>query len=69
VIKVYRKWILQEKPSFMTEPDKISQEDEVDAVTGEPRSTESARSSSSEPRVEAIWDRLTHGTLWGVLQD
>uniref|UniRef100_A0A8C5B2Y3 Ral GTPase activating protein catalytic subunit alpha 2 n=1 Tax=Gadus morhua TaxID=8049 RepID=A0A8C5B2Y3_GADMO len=32
VIKVYRKWILQEKPSFMTEPDKISQEDEVDAV-------------------------------------
>ena len=44
-------------------------EDEVDAVTGEPRSTESARSSSSEPRVEAIWDRLTHGTLWGVLQD
>ncbi|KAM7403860.1 hypothetical protein PAMA_004335 [Pampus argenteus] len=30
VIKVYRKWLLQEKPSFMTEPDKTTQEDEVD---------------------------------------
>ncbi|KAM6968733.1 ral GTPase-activating protein subunit alpha-2 isoform 3-T3 [Tautogolabrus adspersus] len=30
VIKVYRKWILQEKPSFMTEPDKKTQIDEVD---------------------------------------
>ncbi|XP_042356345.1 ral GTPase-activating protein subunit alpha-2 isoform X2 [Plectropomus leopardus] len=30
VIKVYRKWILQEKPSFMTEPEKTTQEDEVD---------------------------------------
>uniref|UniRef100_A0A673BZU2 Rap-GAP domain-containing protein n=1 Tax=Sphaeramia orbicularis TaxID=375764 RepID=A0A673BZU2_9TELE len=30
VIKVYRKWILQEKPCFMTEPDKRTQEDEVD---------------------------------------
>ncbi|XP_054652861.1 ral GTPase-activating protein subunit alpha-2 isoform X6 [Dunckerocampus dactyliophorus] len=33
VIKVYRTWILQEKPSFMTEPDKIIQEDEVDDGT------------------------------------
>nr|XP_020464210.1 ral GTPase-activating protein subunit alpha-2 isoform X3 [Monopterus albus] len=30
VIKVYRKWILQEKPNFMTEPDKTAQEDEID---------------------------------------
>ncbi|KAM4723502.1 ral GTPase-activating protein subunit alpha-2 isoform 2-T2 [Anableps anableps] len=30
VIKVYRKWILQEKPIFMTEPDPTTQEDEVD---------------------------------------
>ncbi|KAM4542000.1 ral GTPase-activating protein subunit alpha-2 isoform 6-T6 [Odontesthes bonariensis] len=30
VIKVYRKWILQGKPNFMTEPDKTRQEDEVD---------------------------------------
>ncbi|XP_061551376.1 ral GTPase-activating protein subunit alpha-2 isoform X5 [Phycodurus eques] len=33
VIKVYRTWILQEKPSFMTEPDKTAQEDEVDDST------------------------------------
>ncbi|XP_030299516.1 ral GTPase-activating protein subunit alpha-2 isoform X4 [Sparus aurata] len=30
VIKVYRKWILQEKPGFMTEPDTTTQGDEVD---------------------------------------
>ncbi|XP_053700335.1 ral GTPase-activating protein subunit alpha-2 isoform X3 [Synchiropus splendidus] len=30
VIKVYRKWILQEKPNFMAEPDKSPQDDEVD---------------------------------------
>ncbi|XP_044023904.1 ral GTPase-activating protein subunit alpha-2 isoform X2 [Siniperca chuatsi] len=30
VIKVYRKWILQEKPSFMTEPNTTTQIDEVD---------------------------------------
>ncbi|CAJ1073907.1 ral GTPase-activating protein subunit alpha-2 isoform X2 [Xyrichtys novacula] len=34
VIKVYRKWILQEKPSFMTEPDKNTQMDEVDDSSG-----------------------------------
>uniref|UniRef100_A0A3Q3FCJ0 Ral GTPase activating protein catalytic subunit alpha 2 n=1 Tax=Labrus bergylta TaxID=56723 RepID=A0A3Q3FCJ0_9LABR len=33
VIKVYRKWILQEKPSFMTEPDKNTQKDEVDDMS------------------------------------
>uniref|UniRef100_A0AAQ5XRL2 Rap-GAP domain-containing protein n=1 Tax=Amphiprion ocellaris TaxID=80972 RepID=A0AAQ5XRL2_AMPOC len=30
VITVYRKWILQDKPSFMTEPERATQEDEVD---------------------------------------
>ncbi|XP_077945941.1 ral GTPase-activating protein subunit alpha-2 isoform X7 [Gasterosteus aculeatus] len=30
VIQVYRKWILLEKPSFMMEPEKSTQEDEVD---------------------------------------
>ncbi|XP_024860762.1 ral GTPase-activating protein subunit alpha-2 isoform X3 [Kryptolebias marmoratus] len=30
VTKVYRKWILQEKPVFMSEPDKTTPEDEVD---------------------------------------
>lgn len=29
VIKVYRKWILQEKPRFMTEPERTAR-DEVD---------------------------------------
>ncbi|XP_077394615.1 ral GTPase-activating protein subunit alpha-2 isoform X4 [Festucalex cinctus] len=33
VIKVYRMWILQEKPGFMTEPDKTAQEDDVDDGT------------------------------------
>ncbi|XP_061650254.1 ral GTPase-activating protein subunit alpha-2 isoform X8 [Phyllopteryx taeniolatus] len=33
VIQVYRTWILQEKPSFMTEPDQTAQEDEVDDST------------------------------------
>ncbi|XP_029973581.1 ral GTPase-activating protein subunit alpha-2 isoform X4 [Salarias fasciatus] len=39
VIKVYRKWILQEKPAFMTEPDKTAREDEVE--------------TSSEQRISA----------------
>ncbi|XP_068195740.1 ral GTPase-activating protein subunit alpha-2 isoform X2 [Antennarius striatus] len=30
VIKVYRKWILQEKPGFMMEPEAITETDEVD---------------------------------------
>uniref|UniRef100_I3JN11 Ral GTPase activating protein catalytic subunit alpha 2 n=1 Tax=Oreochromis niloticus TaxID=8128 RepID=I3JN11_ORENI len=29
VIKVYRKWLLQEKPSFMAEPDRTAREDEM----------------------------------------
>ncbi|XP_015252228.1 PREDICTED: ral GTPase-activating protein subunit alpha-2 isoform X6 [Cyprinodon variegatus] len=33
VIKVYRKWILQERPIFMNEPDPTTQEDEVDENT------------------------------------
>lgn len=33
VIKVYRKWILQEKPAFMTEPDKSAQEDESEDMS------------------------------------
>ncbi|CAL8285950.1 unnamed protein product [Lota lota] len=48
VIKVYRKWILQEKPSFMTEPDKSSQEDEVDVaeIPGHKRSSSWGRTYS-----------------------
>ncbi|XP_049918670.1 ral GTPase-activating protein subunit alpha-2 isoform X6 [Epinephelus moara] len=40
VIKVYRKWILQEKPSFMTEPETTTQEDEVDQRSEQILSTE-----------------------------
>ncbi|TMS21207.1 Ral GTPase-activating protein subunit alpha-2, partial [Larimichthys crocea] len=40
VIKVYRKWILQEKPSFMTEPDTTTRRDEVDDSSEQTLSTE-----------------------------
>ncbi|XP_067336151.1 ral GTPase-activating protein subunit alpha-2 isoform X3 [Channa argus] len=40
VIKVYRKWILQEKPSFMTEPETTTQGDEVDDSSEQILSTE-----------------------------
>lgn len=30
VIKVYRKWILQEKPTFMTEPEKTAHDEETE---------------------------------------
>ncbi|KAL2099141.1 hypothetical protein ACEWY4_005621 [Coilia grayii] len=33
VIKVYRKWILQDRPVFMTEPEKSSQEDETEDLS------------------------------------
>uniref|UniRef100_A0A3Q2XZM8 Ral GTPase activating protein catalytic subunit alpha 2 n=1 Tax=Hippocampus comes TaxID=109280 RepID=A0A3Q2XZM8_HIPCM len=48
VIKVYRMWILQEKPSFMTEPDKTAQDDEVDGSTdhGHKRSSSWGRTYS-----------------------
>uniref|UniRef100_A0AAX7V6Z1 Rap-GAP domain-containing protein n=1 Tax=Astatotilapia calliptera TaxID=8154 RepID=A0AAX7V6Z1_ASTCA len=40
VIKVYRKWLLQEKPSFMAEPDRTAREDEVDECSEQIISTE-----------------------------
>ncbi|CAI5695251.1 ral GTPase-activating protein subunit alpha-2 isoform X7 [Oreochromis niloticus] len=40
VIKVYRKWLLQEKPSFMAEPDRTAREDEVDECSQQIISTE-----------------------------
>lgn len=42
VIKVYRKWILQEKPGFMTEPDKEHPADEVEGATEQTLSTENS---------------------------
>uniref|UniRef100_A0A668ARC0 Ral GTPase activating protein catalytic subunit alpha 2 n=1 Tax=Myripristis murdjan TaxID=586833 RepID=A0A668ARC0_9TELE len=46
VIRVYRKWILQEKPTFMTEPDKCSQEDETLESHGHKRSSSWGRTYS-----------------------
>ncbi|XP_075964091.1 ral GTPase-activating protein subunit alpha-2 isoform X4 [Anarhichas minor] len=40
VIKVYRKWILLDKPGFMTEPEKTAPEDEVDDRSEQTLSTE-----------------------------
>ncbi|XP_031703007.1 ral GTPase-activating protein subunit alpha-2 isoform X6 [Anarrhichthys ocellatus] len=40
VIKVYRKWILLDKPGFMTEPEKAAPEDEVDDRSEQTLSTE-----------------------------
>ncbi|XP_046869757.1 ral GTPase-activating protein subunit alpha-2 isoform X1 [Hypomesus transpacificus] len=40
VIKVYRKWILQDKPTFMREPEKSSQEEEVEESPEELLKTE-----------------------------
>ncbi|KAK9533453.1 hypothetical protein VZT92_008570 [Zoarces viviparus] len=40
VIKVYRKWILLDKPGFMTEPEKTALEDEVDDRSEQTLSTE-----------------------------
>ncbi|XP_078145493.1 ral GTPase-activating protein subunit alpha-2 isoform X3 [Centroberyx gerrardi] len=75
VIKVYRKWILQEKPSFMTEPDKSSQEDEVDDSSEQMLSTEADnvhaqtleshghRRSSSWGRTYSFSSAISRGCL------
>ncbi|XP_023255660.1 ral GTPase-activating protein subunit alpha-2 [Seriola lalandi dorsalis] len=61
VIKVYRKWILQEKPSFMTEPDTTAQEDEVDDSSEQILSTETnsmhAQTESHGHRRSSSWGR------------
>ncbi|XP_040916104.1 ral GTPase-activating protein subunit alpha-2 isoform X4 [Toxotes jaculatrix] len=61
VIKVYRKWILQEKPSFMTEPDTTTQEDEVDHSSEQILSAETksmhAQAESHGHRRSSSWGR------------
>lgn len=42
VIKVYRKWILLEKPCFMTEPDTHNRRDEVDDSSEQTLNTENS---------------------------
>uniref|UniRef100_A0A673BWM1 Rap-GAP domain-containing protein n=1 Tax=Sphaeramia orbicularis TaxID=375764 RepID=A0A673BWM1_9TELE len=68
VIKVYRKWILQEKPCFMTEPDKRTQEDEVDescvqTVSTETNSIHGHRRSSSWGRTYSFSSAINRGFL------
>ncbi|XP_036927989.1 ral GTPase-activating protein subunit alpha-2 isoform X1 [Acanthopagrus latus] len=61
VIKVYRKWILQEKPGFMTEPDTATQGDEVDdseqTLTTETNSMHAQTSQSHGHRRTSSWGR------------
>ncbi|XP_069392458.1 ral GTPase-activating protein subunit alpha-2 isoform X2 [Paralichthys olivaceus] len=73
VIKVYRKWILQEKPGFMTEPDKTTQEDEVDDSSEQTLNTETNnihvqeshghRRSSSWGRTYSFSSAISRGFL------
>uniref|UniRef100_A0A3B4A9C5 Ral GTPase activating protein, alpha subunit 2 (catalytic) n=1 Tax=Periophthalmus magnuspinnatus TaxID=409849 RepID=A0A3B4A9C5_9GOBI len=60
VIRVYRKWILQEKPSFMTEPEKNTQGDEVDEGTVE---NLGHRRSSSWGRTYSFSSAINRGFL------
>uniref|UniRef100_A0A8D0AN30 Ral GTPase activating protein catalytic subunit alpha 2 n=1 Tax=Sander lucioperca TaxID=283035 RepID=A0A8D0AN30_SANLU len=46
VIKVYRKWILQDKPDFMTEPETTTQKDEAVESHGHRRSSSWGRTYS-----------------------
>uniref|UniRef100_A0A665VHC5 Ral GTPase activating protein, alpha subunit 2 (catalytic) n=1 Tax=Echeneis naucrates TaxID=173247 RepID=A0A665VHC5_ECHNA len=59
VIKVYRKWILLEKPSFMTEPDTTTQEDEVDEGSEQIHTTETnnIHAQSHSHRRTSSWGR------------
>ncbi|XP_037652639.1 ral GTPase-activating protein subunit alpha-2 isoform X2 [Sebastes umbrosus] len=61
VIKVYRKWILQDKPGFMTEPETTTQEDAVDDRSEQTLSTEI--NSMNVQAVESHGHRRT--SSWG----
>uniref|UniRef100_A0A3Q1HND9 Rap-GAP domain-containing protein n=1 Tax=Anabas testudineus TaxID=64144 RepID=A0A3Q1HND9_ANATE len=66
VIKVYRKWILQERPSFMTEPDRTTQEDEVDDSSEQMLRTETISihtRSSSWGRTYSFSSAINRGFL------
>uniref|UniRef100_A0A8C7XD37 Ral GTPase activating protein catalytic subunit alpha 2 n=1 Tax=Oryzias sinensis TaxID=183150 RepID=A0A8C7XD37_9TELE len=57
VIKVYRKWILEEKPNFMAEPDTTIQGDEVD--------DHPQQILSSETNHELIQVNIQKSSTWG----
>ncbi|XP_015209759.2 ral GTPase-activating protein subunit alpha-2 isoform X2 [Lepisosteus oculatus] len=73
VIKVYRKWILQEKPMFMTEPEKTKQEEEVDDIpvhlliseTDSKQATESSghKRTSSWGRTYSFSSAISRGCI------
>lgn len=75
VIRVYRKWILEEKPGFMKEPDKSTKEDEVDDGTEQTLGTENTsmhaqisetighRRSSSWGRTYSFSSAINRGFL------
>uniref|UniRef100_A0A8C8FPI6 Rap-GAP domain-containing protein n=1 Tax=Oncorhynchus tshawytscha TaxID=74940 RepID=A0A8C8FPI6_ONCTS len=56
VIKVYRKWILQEKPGFMTEPEKSRQAE----VEENPEQLLITEPDSAHTQVMAVIHRQTH---------
>uniref|UniRef100_A0AAQ5YHC8 Rap-GAP domain-containing protein n=1 Tax=Amphiprion ocellaris TaxID=80972 RepID=A0AAQ5YHC8_AMPOC len=60
VITVYRKWILQDKPSFMTEPERATQEDEVDDSSEQ---IHGHRRSSSWGRTYSFSSAISRGFL------
>uniref|UniRef100_A0A3Q2DXH9 Ral GTPase activating protein catalytic subunit alpha 2 n=1 Tax=Cyprinodon variegatus TaxID=28743 RepID=A0A3Q2DXH9_CYPVA len=62
VIKVYRKWILQERPIFMNEPDPTTQEDEVDENT-EHSEIHGHKRSSSWGRTYSFSSAINRGFL------
>uniref|UniRef100_A0A3B3X6W0 Rap-GAP domain-containing protein n=1 Tax=Poecilia mexicana TaxID=48701 RepID=A0A3B3X6W0_9TELE len=63
VIKVYRKWILQEKPIFMTEPDPTTQEDEVDKNSKRAFESHGHKRSSSWGRTYSFSSAINRGFL------
>uniref|UniRef100_G3NVB6 Ral GTPase activating protein catalytic subunit alpha 2 n=1 Tax=Gasterosteus aculeatus aculeatus TaxID=481459 RepID=G3NVB6_GASAC len=67
VIQVYRKWILLEKPSFMMEPEKSTQEDEVDraepTLSPEMAETPGHKRSSSWGRTYSFSSAISRGFL------
>uniref|UniRef100_A0AAQ5YQ20 Rap-GAP domain-containing protein n=1 Tax=Amphiprion ocellaris TaxID=80972 RepID=A0AAQ5YQ20_AMPOC len=63
VITVYRKWILQDKPSFMTEPERATQEDEVDDKVEKELISHGHRRSSSWGRTYSFSSAISRGFL------
>lgn len=57
VIKVYRKWILQEKPGFMTEPEKSRQAE----VEENPEQLLITETDSTHTQVMAVIHTHTQG--------